>query len=383
MILRTSFLCLVSVLCIALWYISPIIKPFPPLTGTYAVGLETLYFTNQQQAKLLETADTSVAIVGHMFFPADDNTELAKSPYFGFKKRIFLEKFSAFFGLPKWVTQLLFRNIVTHAYADASVSLAKKSYPVVLFSHGLLGSSADMYSVLLAELASHGYIVIGLDHPYFNWVTLSSDGTAVDSDALARTFEKMSPMDQKEFQTQAIGIYKRNIGQVLDQLTILNQDKKSKLYHRLDLDRVGLLGHSAGGTASLEFCRNDNRCKAVIDLDGWYDQVIGYEPLKQPTLLIFGSKSVKVSEPTAEYLKRKELSREEYFKREQNIAEHRRQFCASPLCSMIVLPDVAHGDFGDSIFLKWPLRSWHDADSYKTINQINERILNFLNQHLR
>ena len=106
--------------------------------------------------------------------------------------------------------------------------------------------------------------------------------------------------------------------------------------NHLDLDRVGVMGHSAGGTAAIEFCRIDKRCKAGVDLDGWYDQAIGHEPLQQPLLLMFGSKSLEVTELSTEYLKRKELTRERYYEREQNIADHKKELCKNKNCSMII-----------------------------------------------
>ena len=64
---------------------------------------------------------------------------------------------------------------------------------------------------------------------------------------------------------------------------------------------------------------SDKRCKAAIDLDGWYDHIIGMQPLGKPLLLIFGSKSIEIAEPTADYLKRKEITREQYYEREKSI----------------------------------------------------------------
>ena len=142
------------------------------------------------------------------------------------------------------------------------------------------------------------------------------------------------------------------------------------------------MGHSAGGTASIEFCRSDNRCKAAIDLDGWYDQAIGLEPINKPLLLMFGSKSLEVSEPTSEYLKRKELTREQYFEREKNVDEHIKKLCSVPTCSFVIIPNASHGDFDDEMFIKWPLRSWNEVEPYTTIALINGHIVQFLNKYL-
>ena len=37
---------------------------------------------------------------------------------------------------------------------------------------------------------------------------------------------------------------------------------------RLDLSRLGVAGHSMGGVAGAQFCVEDRRCKAALNLDG-------------------------------------------------------------------------------------------------------------------
>jgi len=56
---------------------------------------------------------------------------------------------------------------------------------------------------------------------------------------------------------------------VLDRLERLNtSDASGKFTGRLDMTRVGVFGHSFGGAAALQFCHEDSRCKAGIDVDG-------------------------------------------------------------------------------------------------------------------
>jgi pimeloyl-ACP methyl ester carboxylesterase len=293
-----SALLIVSSIVIAIfWYISPLIKPFPPLTGSHQVGIETVYFIDQKRIESFSENPTDKrTIVGHIFFPTDNVIDLKKAPYLGNKMPIFQKIFSDFYDIPERITKLFFRNVTTNAYLNASLSQSKSKYPIVLFSHGLLGFPSDMHVVFLEDLASHGYIVIGIDHPYFNLITVYPNDNVISSTALTKKFEKMSPIEQQEFQNKAIDIYKSDIQFILDQLAIINQNPKSTFYNHLDLDHIGVMGHSAGGTAAIELCRTDDRCKAAIDLDGWYDQAIGHEPIQQPLLLLFGSKSIDITE---------------------------------------------------------------------------------------
>ena len=325
------------------------------------------------------------------FYPADakamaDEPADAKAgqhySYLGSKMPILQQIFANLHHIPLWASALLWRNIMTHAYSNAPLATARSTYPVILFSHGGLGLPSDTYAAIIEELASHGYIVVAMDHPYLNLITQYPDERVVSSQEISAQFNRMRPKDQYEFLTGMIEVYKADMKLVLDELAKINADPNSIFYHHLDLDHIGVMGHSAGGTASIEFCRSDSRCKAAADLDGWYDHIIGHEPLKQPLLLMFAEKSLEIGEPTPEYLKRKELTREGYFEREKNIAEHRKALCNTSNCAMIILPNADHGSFGDAVLFKWPFRSWHDPDSYALLSTINKHIVNFFDKYL-
>jgi predicted dienelactone hydrolase len=56
---------------------------------------------------------------------------------------------------------------------------------------------------------------------------------------------------------------------VLDRLGRLNAgNPPGKFTDRLDLTQVGVFGHSLGGATAAQFCHDDPRCKAGIDIDG-------------------------------------------------------------------------------------------------------------------
>jgi predicted dienelactone hydrolase len=60
-----------------------------------------------------------------------------------------------------------------------------------------------------------------------------------------------------------------DIGYVLDRLGQLNTlDPSRRFTGRLDMTRVGIFGHSFGIAQAAQFCSQDPRCKAGIDVDG-------------------------------------------------------------------------------------------------------------------
>lgn len=370
-----------GILASGLWYVSPILKPFPIPTGPYAVGTMRMELHDVSRKEIYSNnPDETRKIVVNFFYPAREFLR-EKQNYLSDKIDEFAFLVAQHYAIPQWLAKRMF-TIKTNAYTNALLAENSTQYPIVLFSHGLLGMS-DMYISLLENLASNGYIVVAIDHPYFNFLTRYNDGTIVSSAELQAQFQQMSIGEQKKFQSKAIDIYKDDMQFVLDQLMRFNEDQTTVFYHKLDLSAIGVMGHSAGGTAAIELCRIDHRIKACIDLDGWYDHIIDNTPIKQPLLLMFGSKTIEVTEPTAEYLKRKQLSKDEYYAQEEKIANHRRALCNSLKCEMITIAGASHEDFSDEVLLKWPLRRWSAPNAYWVIQTINNHCLQFFKKYLK
>jgi predicted dienelactone hydrolase len=56
----------------------------------------------------------------------------------------------------------------------------------------------------------------------------------------------------------------------LDQLVRFNHGELDPRFaDRLDLDHIGVFGHSTGGGAAVEVCYRDARCKAGLGMDAW------------------------------------------------------------------------------------------------------------------
>lgn len=154
----------------------------------------------------------------------------------------------------------------THAYRDAPVAASQSRYPVLIFSHGYL-SFGVQNTVLMEELASHGYVVAGISHPYEALVTSYPDGRNVPADdaALAALFERGVLVHPGA----SLRIWTDDTRFVLDRLEDIDAGRIAGPFAgRLDLARVGVLGMSFGGTTACQVCAEDTRCRASLDLDG-------------------------------------------------------------------------------------------------------------------
>jgi dienelactone hydrolase len=176
----------------------------------------------------------------------------------------------------------------SHAVPEAAVAADSAAYPVLLLSPS--GFPPLMLSAIAEELASHGFVVVGVNHTYETTVTAFADGRAVPMN-LAATGGALGPQvgSHAEIFRQRASVceYKAaDLASVADQLENLNTDPTGHFISRLDLARLGALGHSFGGNAALELCRTDERCRAAVNLDGalWSD--VGRVGLDRPALQV-------------------------------------------------------------------------------------------------
>jgi len=161
-------------------------------------------------------------------------------------------------------------NVRGHSVRNPAVSPQQPSYPVVIFRGG--GSSGALnYSALAEDLASHGYVVVGFDAPWRTSLVVFPDGRTMARTAQNNPESCVVPDRARMEQcvNRVMSAWTGDIGFVLDRLAALNAaDPSGILTRRLDLARVGIFGHSLGGAVAAQFCSEDSRCSAGIDIDG-------------------------------------------------------------------------------------------------------------------
>jgi dienelactone hydrolase len=158
---------------------------------------------------------------------------------------------------PAWVTFFDRQPyLVSHALQSAPCATEGRSYPIVLFSHGWGASPRKSIRSQAAEkaenLASHGYIVVGMDH-FDAAVPVFPDGTVGNVSTASMT--TVGFLDRV-----------RDLSFVLDELVKWNGNDPL-FAGRLDLTRVATMGISWGGWVAAQFCREDARCRAAILFD--------------------------------------------------------------------------------------------------------------------
>lgn len=258
---------------------------FPEPSGDFAVGTRVVQWTDPLRPESF-TADPHDrrTVVVQLWYPARQSPAgTQRAQYLGrteHEARTVSDALAREVGLPGFLVDGVPRAR-TRAVFDAPVAGGGGRFPVVLFSPGS-GGVRTQNTAWAEELASHGYVVAALDHPYDSAAVVLADGRTVDT-------RLTSTGDRDEDDELAAGwtaVRAADLGFVLTQLGRLDRGEiAGPLTGRLDTGRVAVTGHSMGGAAALQAARRDRRFDAVIDLDG-YPHGPASPSLRRPTLAL-------------------------------------------------------------------------------------------------
>jgi dienelactone hydrolase len=165
-------------------------------------------------------------------------------------------------------------TVQTHAVRDATPAGRRRSLPLVVLSPGFTSSRSTL-TALAEDLASHGYVVAGIDHTYESHATAFPDGRVTT--CLAR---EASGRDKEEVTAGRAA----DVRFVLDELTGAHPAWPGA--GLIDPSRIGMAGHSAGGAAAIAAMLADPRICAGIDMDGATTAPIPDQGLARPFLFL-------------------------------------------------------------------------------------------------
>lgn len=257
------------------------ILPVPTLpgpNGPYSVGTVTYQFVDETRDEIYsDNPSDKREIMVQVWYPADSAPDAEPVPWVDQAER-FMPALAEFLGLPG----LLLNHLIpqrAYSFADAPLAAAEKEYPVVIYSHSWTGFRA-INTNQMEMLASHGYVAVSIDHAYGALATIFPDGRLVLNNPEALPDEDSVPAEVYDRASNVlVNVYASDVRFVLDQLAQLNAGQPDERFaNRLDLQRIGLFGHSTGGGAIVKVCTADSRCKAGLGMDAWV------EPLTDETI---------------------------------------------------------------------------------------------------
>ncbi len=272
------------------------INPLPKPSGEYAVGVRTFEIDDPSRPGVFAAKpDEPRRLLVRVWYPAGDVSGLSPAPYFSrAETSSTAQSIGALVGFPPFFTYV--RHVATNSYADAPLLPGAANLPVVIYSHGYTSHLAQN-TVLMEELASHGYIAYSLQHTYDASATAFPNGDVAPMDP--KLLETVAEETGRPSQAEAIGgsdldkrlaalldfqEYSLKAGSriaiqstkvwMADRLFLHDTLQKNPPAEVAEIARAGNLGHvgelgmSFGGAIAGEVCMYDTRCAAGVNMDG-------------------------------------------------------------------------------------------------------------------
>lgn len=242
-------------------------------------------------------------------------------------------------------------SLRTHSVEKAPILAG--TYPIIIFSPGA-GAPINLYTSLLEELASQGYIVVGINHPYLTDPVVFPDGRIISAPE--------QPSDQAERRNrrnEEYLVWVKDIEFVADQLMQMNADEKSMLHNHLDFQHLGVAGHSFGGSAAVRVCQEDKRFIAGIDIDGKLYPSNQDQKLTVPFMFLVAPHSKETLQPIKDLIA-----------------------STTAPTKYVELAGADHGSFTDFYVLaRWDKPP--ELDPLAGIHATRKNIVDFFNEHLK
>ncbi len=269
------------ILIILSFGISVSAQSLPKPTGSYQIGTTVLHLVDKTRMSLIVGNPGKIReLMVQAWYPSDSSVkENTKATYLTNPAimKVFLDEQYNFQS--QSVIEGL-KNVSTSAVLNAPVSKGQIKFPLLICSPGL-GEPRSNYTALAQDLASHGYIVITVDHPY-GGITILPDGRILTTNDDPRGGDPEGAAAVTEE-------WAKDASFIVNQLSSpAKSDSKlvREIGKKIDFQKVGMLGHSLGGAAALEACRADSRFKACADLDGSPFGKIKEAGVQRPTLVM-------------------------------------------------------------------------------------------------
>lgn len=165
------------------------------------------------------------------------------------------------------------RKLSVLVYYPDDEKAADNTCPLVVFSHGGISTKTSNLS-LFKELASHGYVVASIDHTYH---TINTRIDGVNIPVSAEYMRELNEEDSHKDIENSYACFRKwmklrtdDINFVIDTFIVKSSNNSNSFYRLIDADRIGVAGHSLGGSAALGVARQRNDIKAVIALESPY-----------------------------------------------------------------------------------------------------------------
>lgn len=270
----------------------PALLPVPVLPaprGPYAVGTFTRLLVDESRPEIYSGNDEPRKLMMQVWYPAQSPPPEAQPAAWMPEANLVAPEIAEYIGLPRFfLDHLVYAR--SSAYENLPPARQGGPYPLLVFVHGWNGFRQQT-TFIMQELASQGYVVASLDLPYGARMVVFPDSTvARNNPAALPSTRGLTQAEYEAIARKLVSQWSKDIGYTLSTFEKMNADPQEPLNGLLEMDKIGIFGHSTGGGAVIEFCSSDSRCTAGLTYDAFM-RPVSLEVLEngtpQPFLYLF------------------------------------------------------------------------------------------------
>ena len=264
-------------------------QPLPTPRGLLSVGTMTLRYTDSSRATSHHLRYRPITV--QVWYPARHCAPHARTPYLS--EANFLDSMITrrYLDIPEQDIRA-WAGLRSHACLNAVPAPRPplRGWPMLVFSHGL-GVAHAHYTSFAEELASHGYVVLAIDHPMGGFAFgPSGQVLAPGVDSVPYPYPRVLPPLLRDWAIDASYVVRATA-------TRLESSANPSIRLPLDTSHVGMVGHSLGGAAALQACHTEPLFAACADMDGDTFGDVDQAGVGKPFLVLL-SEPVHLSPPT-------------------------------------------------------------------------------------
>jgi pimeloyl-ACP methyl ester carboxylesterase len=238
-------------------------------TGPFQIGTIRIVAVDSSRAELAAAGSSEARqLIVQVWYPAHPTGRERRAPYV-----LELDRIAA--DLAEAVPEVALGTIRTSAWIEAPPVAGR--FPVIVFSHGM-NSARYFYTSLLQDLASHGFVVAAIDHPFWALTTAFDHGHGVGLAASMANRDQLTSDQIDGYMQDGIGLMAEDQAFVAERLAVL----VPRLGRAMEGMPVGVVGHSMGGMAATLACSRFRVFVACASLDGLVWAREGVSPIGEP-----------------------------------------------------------------------------------------------------
>lgn len=365
------------------------IKPFLPIpTGNFQIGSIELFLTDTTRKDKFKKKDFRRIYV-KIWYPAlpspNHKTDLYLQNY---SAELITDIFASKDFSAEWLNEI--KKTRTYTFAEAAIDTSLSEYPILIFTPGYYFGMAELYSAFMEELASHGYIVCSVNHPYeqpymkfpnndevyikkkrtqwaylqlviANWFQFRKKDSHDNIDRITRYYHKML----NRFDN-ALDLWVDDTQFFIDYIFHeKSQGNSHGIISYFNTEQIGAFGQSFGGAVTGQLCLLDERVKAGLNMDCFQFGDIIDNRLNQPFMLMQSD-----YQPTWN------------MGNTINFENTKEDFC------LLSIPNASHFIFSDGAVLpyhsvEFKNRMIGEVDGHFAMQKINGYMLDFFNHYLK